>query len=105
MHLRDYILEKLNTPKAEEPAQVEAQVEETEETNEETEAEIVEGEESIKDEKSFRAAAEAKFKKVFADELDEKKMNEIIDGILSKYKDDADKGEWGKLIGILNKSF
>jgi hypothetical protein len=61
--------------------------------------------ESIKDEKSFRAAAEAKFKKVFGDDLDEDKMNSVIDGILKKYKSDADNGDWGKLVGVLNKSF
>lgn len=66
---------------------------------------VTEGENNITDEKSFRAAAEAKFKKVFGDKLDETKMNEVIDGILKKYKDDADNGEWGKLIGVLNKSF
>ena len=60
--------------------------------------------ESIKDEKSFRAAAEAKFKKVFGDDLDENKMNSVIDGILKKYKAEADNGEWGKLVGVLNKS-
>lgn len=60
---------------------------------------------SIKDEKSFKEAAEAKFKKVFGDELDEDKMNKIIDGILKDNKDLVDKGEWGQLIGILNKSF
>lgn len=65
---------------------------------------IVESE-SIKDEKSFRAAAEAKFKEVFGDDLDEDQMNKTIDGILSKYKEDADNGDWGKLIGVLNKSF
>lgn len=61
--------------------------------------------ESIKDEKSFRAAAEAKFKKAFGDDLDEDKMNSVIDGILKKYKSDADNGDWGKLVGVLNKSF
>lgn len=65
---------------------------------------IVESE-SIKDEKSFREAAKAKFEEVFGDDLDEDQMNETIDGILKKYKEDADKGEWGKLIGVLNKSF
>lgn len=64
-----------------------------------------ESEESIKDEKSFREAAEAKFKEVFGDDLDEDQMNKTIDGILSKYKEDADNGDWGKLIGVLNKSF
>jgi hypothetical protein len=66
---------------------------------------LLESENSIKDEKSFRAAAEAKFKKVFGDELDEDKMNETIDGLLNDNKELVDKGEWGELIGILNKSF
>lgn len=66
---------------------------------------VNEGNESIKDEKTFRDYAENKFKEVFGDKLDEKKMNEVIDGILSKYKSDADNGEWGKLVGVLNKSF
>lgn len=66
---------------------------------------MIEEGDSIKDEKSFRAAAESKFKKVFGDKLDETKMNDIIDGILKNYKKEADNGEWGKLIGILNKSF
>lgn len=61
--------------------------------------------ESIKDEKSFKEYAEKKFKVVFGDELDTEKMNKTIDGILSDNKEDVEKGEWGKLIGILNKSF
>lgn len=60
---------------------------------------------SIKDEKTFKAAAEAKFRKVFGDDLDEDKMNKTIDGILKDNKDLVDKGEWGQLIGMLNKSF
>lgn len=32
-------------------------------------------------------------------------MNKIIDGILNDYKEDADNGDWEKLIGVLNKSF
>lgn len=66
---------------------------------------VVEAEDSIKDEKSFRAAAKAKFEEVFGDDLDEKKMKETIDGILNDNQDLVDDGEWGKLIGILNKSF
>ena len=61
--------------------------------------------ESIKDENSFREYAEKKFKEVFGDELDEEQMKDTIDGILKDYKEDADKGDWGKLIGVLNKSF
>ena len=36
---------------------------------------ITEAKETIKDEKSFREAARAKFEEVFGDELDEDKMN------------------------------
>lgn len=68
-----------------------------------TEALLVEGE--IKSEKDFREYAEKKFEEVFGDDLDENKMNKTIDGILDDYKDEADKGNWGKLVGVLNKSF
>ena len=61
--------------------------------------------ENINSEKEFRDYAENKFKEVFGDELDKDKMNETIDGILKDNKEDADKGDWGKLVGILNKSF
>mgnify|MGYP006315453913 CR=1 FL=1 len=67
------------------------------------EALLVEGE--IKSEKDFREYAENKFKEVFGDDLDEDKMNKVVNGILDKYKDEADKGNWGKLVGVLNKSF
>lgn len=60
---------------------------------------------TIHDEESFRDAARAKFEKVFGDNLDEKKFTSIIDGILKKNKEDVDAGNWGKLIGLLNKSF
>lgn len=66
---------------------------------------VVEAEETIKDEKSFREAARAKFEEVFGDELDEEKMNKTIDGLLEDNKDLVEKGEWGELIGMLNKSF
>lgn len=66
---------------------------------------LYEAEETIKDEKSFREAAEAKFKEVFKDDLDEDKMKETIDGILNDNKDLVEAGDWGALIGILNKSF
>lgn len=61
--------------------------------------------ESITSEKEFRDYAKNKFKEAFGDELDEDKMNKTIDGILKDNKEDADKGDWGKLVGILNKSF
>lgn len=66
---------------------------------------MTEAAETIKDEKSFRAAARAKFEEVFGDELDEDKMNKTIDGLLEDNKDLVEKGEWGELIGMLNKSF
>lgn len=66
---------------------------------------VVEAEDSIKDEKDFRAAAKAKFEEVFGDDLDEKEMNKTIDGLLKDNQDLVDDGEWGKLIGMLNKSF
>lgn len=62
-------------------------------------------ESEIKSEEDFRAAAEAKFKEVYKDDLDEEKMNNTIDGILSDNKELVEKGDWGALIGILNKSF
>ena len=61
--------------------------------------------ESINDEKSFRNYAENKFKVVFGDNLDKKKMNNTIDGLLSDNKELVDKGDWGELVGMLNKSF
>lgn len=62
-------------------------------------------ESKITDEKSFREAAEAKFKEVFGDELDEQKMKDTIDGILKDNSNLVEDGKWGELIGILNKSF
>ena len=73
--------------------------------NDEQNTAVKESEETIKDEKSFRKAARAKFEEVFGDELDEDKMNETIDGLLEDNKDLVEKGEWGELIGMLNKSF
>ena len=72
---------------------------------EEVPANVNEADETIKDEKSFREAARAKFEEVFGDELDEEKMNKTIDGLLEDNKDLVEKGEWGELIGMLNKSF
>lgn len=69
------------------------------------ESEVVLEEKTIKSEEEFREYAENKFKEVFADDLDEDKMNSVIDGILKDYKDDVDNNNWGKLVGVLNKSF
>jgi hydrogenase maturation factor HypE len=73
--------------------------------NDEQNTVVKENEETIKDEKSFREAARTKFEEVFGDDLDEDKMNETIDGLLEDNKELVEKGEWGELIGILNKSF
>lgn len=73
------------------------------ETLEVNEQMVNEGE--IKSEKDFREYAENKFKEVFGDELDEKKMNDTIDGLLEDNKELVDAGEWGELVGMLNKSF
>jgi hypothetical protein len=67
------------------------------------EATVNEGE--IKSEKDFRDAAKAKFEEVYGDELDEKEMNDTIEGILKDNAELVEKGDWGALIGILNKSF
>jgi signal transduction histidine kinase len=64
-----------------------------------------EANETIKSEKDFREAARAKFEEVFGDELDEDKMNKTIDGLLDDNKELVERGEWGELIGMLNKSF
>jgi hypothetical protein len=93
--LRNYINENL----------FEDKVDELEETLEIVENEDEKSEESIKDEKTFRDYAENKFKEVFGDELDEDEMKETIDGILKDYKKEADEGDWGTLVGVLNKSF
>jgi hypothetical protein len=73
------------------------------EANEANEQFITEGE--VKSEKDFREYAENKFKEVFGDELDEKEMNDTIDGLLKDNKELVDAGEWGELVGMLNKSF
>ena len=59
----------------------------------------------IKSEKDFKEYAKNKFEEVFGDELDEKKMNDTIEGLLKDNKDLVDAGEWGELVGMLNKSF
>ena len=95
-NLTDYINEMLNENKANEMLNA------TEEVKVD-EAVVNEGE--IKSEEDFRAAAKAKFEEAFGDELDESKMNDTIEGILNDNKELVEAGEWGKLIGILNKSF
>ena len=84
---------------------VEKKAEDAEKKADDAEKDANKSEETIKDEKSFREAARAKFEKVFGDDLDEKKMNDTIDGLLKDNKDLVDAGEWGELIGMLNQSF
>lgn len=57
----------------------------------------------IKDEKAFREYAEKKLKEVHGDDFDADKAKETIDGILKDNKDLVDKGDWGALVGVLNK--
>ena len=59
--------------------------------------------ETITDEKSFREYAEAKLKEIHGEDYNEEEAKEMIDGILSDYADDVEKGDWGKLVGVLNK--
>ena len=59
----------------------------------------------INSEKDFREYAKNKFEEVFGDELDEDQMNETIEGLLKDNKDLVEAGEWGELVGMLNKSF
>lgn len=64
-----------------------------------------ESEETITSEKDFREWAEAKFKEVFGDEYDEDQMKETVDGFLEDNSDLVEAGEWGELVGMMNKSF
>ena len=122
MNLKEYLVEKLSasqekklvdkveklekdTEDAKEKAEdAKKEAEESKEKAEDAKKEA-DKDESITDEKSFREAAKAKFEEVFGDELDEDKMKDIVDGILDKYKKEAEAGDWGTLIGVLNKSF
>lgn len=100
--LSTYLLEGVENDKIKE---LEKRVKDAEEKAEDAEKEANKAEESIKDEKSFREAARAKFEEVFGDDLDEDQMNKTIDGLLKDNKELVEKGEWGELIGMLNKSF
>ena len=64
---------------------------------------VNEANETIKDEKSFREYAAAKLKEIHGDDYDEAKAVEMIDGILEDNKELVDAGDWGALVGILNK--
>ena len=107
--LSTYLLEGVENDKIKELEKrvkgAEKKADDAEKKADDAEKEANKSEETIKDEKSFRAAAKAKFEEVFGDDLDEDKMNETIDGLLKDNKDLVEKGEWGELIGMLNKSF
>lgn len=103
--LRNYINENLFEDKVDELEEKLEKVEKKADDAKKEAEKSEKSEESIKDEKSFRDYAENKFKEVFGDELDEDEMKETIDGILKDYKKEADEGDWGTLIGVLNKSF
>lgn len=64
-----------------------------------------EEEDEVKSEKDFKEYAKKKFEKVYGDKLDEDKMNKVVSGILKDHKKEANEGDWGTLVGILNKSF
>ena len=107
--LSEYLIEMLNEGKVEELEKkldkVEKKADDAQDAADDAEKEANKAEESIKDEKTFRDYAKNKFEEVFGDDLDEKKMKETIDGLLKDNKDLVEKGEWGELVGMLNKSF
>ena len=72
---------------------------------ENVEGNFINEESEIKSEKDFREYARKKFEEVFGDKLDEEKMKKTIEGILKDNAEAVEKGEWGELIGILNKGF
>lgn len=62
-------------------------------------------EETITNEKEFREYAKKKFEEVFGDDLDEDRMNFTIKGLLEDNKEAIEAGDWGTVVGKLNKSF
>ena len=96
-NITDFLYENLNEADEAKIKELENKINEAEKNDKAAE--------SIKDEKTFRDYAENKFKEVFGDELDEKKMKDTIDGLLNDNKDLVEAGEWGELVGMLNKSF
>ena len=104
-NITEYLYEHLNEADEAKIKELEDKVNEAEKEAKKAKEGADKAAESIKDEKSFRDYAENKFKEVFGDDLDEKKMKETIDGILNDNKESVEAGEWGKLVGILNKSF
>lgn len=85
--------------------EAEEKADDAEDKADEADKEAKKAEETITDEKSFREYAERKFEEVFGDKLDKDEMKKTIDGILKDNKKAIEDGDWGKVIGILNKSF
>ena len=85
--------------------QVEDKAEKAQDEADKAKKDANKAEKSIKSEKDFRDYTENKFKEVFGDKLDKDKMKKTIDGLLKDNKEAADKGDWGKVVGMLNKSF
>jgi len=104
-NITEYLYEHLNEADEAKIKELEDKVNEAEKEAKKAKEDADKAAESIKDEKSFRDYAENKFKEVFGDDLDEKKMKETIDGILNDNKESVEAGDWGELVGILNKSF
>ena len=107
-NITDFLYENLNEADEAKLKELEDKVNKVEKEAKEAKKKADEADkatESIKDEKTFRDYAENKFKEVFGDELDEKKMKDTIDGLLDDNKDLVEAGEWGELVGMLNKSF
>lgn len=104
-NLNAFLLEQLNESDDAKLKELEKKIDDVEKKADKAEKDANKAEETIKDEKTFRDYAENKFKEVFGDELDEKKMNDTIDGLLKDNKELVDAGKWGELVGMLNKSF
>jgi preprotein translocase subunit YajC len=56
-------------------------------------------EKDVKDKASLKAYVYAMYKEAFADKFDEKKADDVINGLVKKYKDD-----WGAMVGAAKSS-
>jgi Zn-dependent M32 family carboxypeptidase len=108
----DYLYENLNEASEQKIQELEKKIDdanklakEAKDKAKKAEKEADKAEESIKSEEDFREYARNKFEEVFGDDLDEDKMNETIDGLLKDNKDAVEAGDWGTIVGMLNKSF
>lgn len=107
--ITEYLYGNLYEASDAEIKELEKRVAKAEKTAKDAEADAKKAKEDATDfidsEDSFREYAENKFKKVFGDKLDKDRMNKVVDGLLDNNKDLVDNGEWGTLVGKLNKSF